>query len=1451
MMSGIAFRLIAIASFWLLAGTVAQAQSTAIQSGNWSDAATWGGTVPAGAEEEVSIPAGVTVNLDTDVTCGTLTVQGVLRVAPADLSLTCDSLIVQGPAALFEAGTEPNRFTDRFVLTLKGDRNEDFQPPGHGSMGARALLALMGGTISLHGEDRVEWTHLGASVAAGADSISMSEPVDWRPGDTIVICSSRSNWNEAEKRVVSSVSLDGLTVNLTAALDYPHCGVVRNYTRPTDGKQWTADLRAEIGLLSRNITIQGAADSVTPGHANAGFGAHVMIHGPMTMDGTTHPSGKGYFQGVEIFRGGQKSLLARYPFHWHLCIDQGAGQYFSDSSVHRSFNRAITIHGTDYTTVENNFCYDHLGHGVFLEDGAERFNTIRKNVVLLTKRPAPGEEVTPSDNSLNEVQNRTPASFWITNPNNIFEDNVAAGTHGTGFWFIMPTAPVGPSRNLPYYSGDRPYREPLGAFSGNKAHSCMNGFDIFDQLSTSHSILRNRGWNNSTLHVMDGCTWYANNTAVYAGIGSTGFQENVIYRDNVFVDNRVGLMLATYNVTEESLFVADSGQGLISGERRLYRAYDGAGSVRDCHFVGWNAPNANLLFNTGAATKHVNHRFSGITTDHPGTVRASMTNFDILPPPDAHANHPGHPRFWSIVFADEDGSLSGQAGASIVSNHPFLLTGNEFQPPNWTRIFRSPHRFALGVEDNPNRPRPNVAVVRSKPGTPDAYVYYIKGYNEHHQLPLIVNEDFLYSYTYEALPGARRVTFRLDDATAGDAVTVRFAGFGRLGGLSVTGHGATGHGSLASLKSSNRSGFYREPNGDLYLRPVATGRSQTITISWGTSVPLGELDTDGDSVGDGEEIRMGRNAFDLSDLGAQFNENGNLEKWDGLGNITGPQVTGGTLRGTSTGDCQISNGDFDFAAEQIRFVHLRMKASVNSNLQLFWARNGGRYIGGQSVSAPYDGNGDWQILTLDASSHPNWTDSITALRIDPIIGAGEFEIDWIRGSNGDADGDGISDEVEGFTDLDGDGVPNLDDLDSDGDSIDDATESRVGRNAFSATDLGADFEEPGNFEMWDRFLNTTGQEVSGGVLRGTSTGDCQIWNGDFHFDAGEIPRLLVRMRTPANRTLRLFFAKNGGGFTGAQAVGAPYSGNGEWQLLSLDLAGHAGWSETITALRLDPIDAAGDFEIDWIHAWNGDPDGDGTPGTATPVDVSGGNGVANGALGPGDLDFYSFTVTEARHVSIRASGAVDSVLVLRNTAGEQNTATGDRDSEIDRLLLPGTYTVEVRGKGGDTGDYRLEIALGPLAVRQPDIEVGRSAGGMMGDGIYNTPVGQTLNLFPRKTRIVRGVATIENDGELPQDTTIEGTRGNRYFRVNYLAGAENVTAEVVSGRHRTGDMAPGGPAHTISVLVNPIRKKIVKRVRRGGRHVRVVMEKQITLSLRGTSGAGDATDAGFIRVRTR
>ena len=92
-----------------------------------------------------------------------------------------------------------------------------------------------------------------------------------------------------------------------------------------------------------------------------------------------------------------------------------------------------------------------------------RGNTIAGNLGLGTKVTADGEGVLPTDTRA--------ATFWITNPDNMIHDNVAAGSQGFGFWFALPASPTGLSTGQP----DLPRTNPLRQFSDNVAHSNRRG----------------------------------------------------------------------------------------------------------------------------------------------------------------------------------------------------------------------------------------------------------------------------------------------------------------------------------------------------------------------------------------------------------------------------------------------------------------------------------------------------------------------------------------------------------------------------------------------------------------------------------------------------------------------------------------------------------------------------------------------------------------------------------------------------------------------------------------------------------------------------------------------------------------------------------------------------------------------------------------------------------------
>ena len=205
---------------------------------------------------------------------------------------------------------------------------------------------LMGGTLNLHGDRTNTWTKLANTANAGSTSIQVLNAAGWRVGDEIVLASTDFDPRQAERRTISAIS--GNTITLDKKLDYMHFGKIT----------FDVDERGEVGMLTRNIKLQASADA-----EQSFFGGHVMAMAASKM----------FVEGVEFNRMGQNMTLARYPIHWHL-IGDAQGQYIKNASIHDTYNRCVTVHGTNFLRVENNVTYNAVGHCFFLEDGAEHGN---------------------------------------------------------------------------------------------------------------------------------------------------------------------------------------------------------------------------------------------------------------------------------------------------------------------------------------------------------------------------------------------------------------------------------------------------------------------------------------------------------------------------------------------------------------------------------------------------------------------------------------------------------------------------------------------------------------------------------------------------------------------------------------------------------------------------------------------------------------------------------------------------------------------------------------------------------------------------------------------------------------------------------------------------------------------------------------------------------------------
>ncbi|MEM8599662.1 MAG: G8 domain-containing protein, partial [Bacteroidota bacterium] len=393
----------------------------------WSDPSTWAnGRVPRSGDKVV-IEANQVVLLDEDTaSLQSLTVKGTLRFEDRPLSLTSGWILIEGNRALLEVGTEAVPFESPATITLTAsDRDRNVAGSGAFKTGNKFIITRDGGSLTIHGasRDKTSWTVLDQHADPGARSIRVADDVNWESGDVIVIAPSGYSAFEAERRTIESVN--GRTVRLTEPLDYRHFGEIQTI----EGR--AIDMRAEVGLLSRNILIQGDAaseDGVSSYGYRYGFGGHMMF-----MAG-----GLVTIEGVEVTNMGQTGKSGRYAMHWHYA-DYRPSDYVRNSSFHNNFQRAVNIHKSHQVTVENNVAYATTNHTfVFAEDGDEVDNRFVRNLAILNwavlqEHFAFGRDQTPR---LSNQSEERAALFWGRNPHNELIDNRAAGSFlGHGYFF--------------------------------------------------------------------------------------------------------------------------------------------------------------------------------------------------------------------------------------------------------------------------------------------------------------------------------------------------------------------------------------------------------------------------------------------------------------------------------------------------------------------------------------------------------------------------------------------------------------------------------------------------------------------------------------------------------------------------------------------------------------------------------------------------------------------------------------------------------------------------------------------------------------------------------------------------------------------------------------------------------------------------------------------------------
>ena len=299
---------------------------------------------------------------------------GTLIFDEKDLHLQAEHILIteNGRFQIGESAEKP--FQHKATITIHGHVRSTELP----IYGAKSI-SVREGTLALYGKHIMHtWTHLSETANVGATAIKLNLPaLGWNIGDQIVIATTSKSIRENEVVNITGIRDGGKTLDIDPKLKYRHI----SFNQTIEG--YFVETRAEVGLLTRNVVIQGSKEQTwlkniascpkefEPGQfkkqtcfdgkfgeerGSDQFGVQIMVH-------SGHKNSRkaiGFFHYIEVRHAGQAFRLGRYPIHFHMDGDV-SGSYVKGCAIHHSFNRAVTMHGINNLVVENNVIYDILG----------------------------------------------------------------------------------------------------------------------------------------------------------------------------------------------------------------------------------------------------------------------------------------------------------------------------------------------------------------------------------------------------------------------------------------------------------------------------------------------------------------------------------------------------------------------------------------------------------------------------------------------------------------------------------------------------------------------------------------------------------------------------------------------------------------------------------------------------------------------------------------------------------------------------------------------------------------------------------------------------------------------------------------------------------------------------------------------------------------------------------
>jgi PKD repeat protein len=418
-----------------------------VKSGNWSDPTVWSlGRTPI-AGDVVDINPGTTVTYDVNDATDSVPLNTVEIKSTATLTFRTDinTQICVGnflvlPGGTLQVGTAANPIAANVHANIdiaNQALNTTLDPSQFGT----GLIVL--GNVTMHGTAKTPYATLSQEAHAGDTVLHFASPVTgWQVGDEIVVPDTQElsatgvtgpayvpQW---EQLTITSVSADGLTVTLSAPLQYNHLGA--------HDVQGNLQYLPQVTNIDRNIMVESQSFTGTRGYTLFTQNANVDVEYAgfcelgrtinATADNTTYDSSGNvthigtnqsdrYAMTVLDLIGPSTPQANGYQFTFigNAVDNDGDGNPNSPTNI----QWGLAVNNSYYGLIQNNVVWSVAGVGMGVEGGTASYNKFDGNFVAnVTGTGRFSDQQLQGD------------GFYFGNPNNYVTNNIATDINGSG-----------------------------------------------------------------------------------------------------------------------------------------------------------------------------------------------------------------------------------------------------------------------------------------------------------------------------------------------------------------------------------------------------------------------------------------------------------------------------------------------------------------------------------------------------------------------------------------------------------------------------------------------------------------------------------------------------------------------------------------------------------------------------------------------------------------------------------------------------------------------------------------------------------------------------------------------------------------------------------------------------------------------------------------------------------